>query len=163
MSELEKAVIEAACKFVGSEEHGFSRMFDRDPFWKDLQRAVRALEIANAEKALDECRCSPIKQEYCHAEGCKGGSMLGEFGIAQERETSVSQLVTGDSVYSPSTKTWHEVRRATSGQLYFQRDGAWTPVNFAADVRFLTCRGDAGRAAGLMFDAFGGSVIEDAR
>jgi hypothetical protein len=114
------------------------------------------------KKALDECRCSPIKQEYCHAEGCKGGSMLGEFGIAQERETPVNQLVTGDSVYSPSTDTWHEVRRATSGQLYFERDGAWRPVDFAADVKFLTRRGDAGRAAGLLFDALGGEVIEDA-
>ena len=47
-----------------------------------------------------------------------------------------------------------------SWQLYFQRDGAWTPVNFAADVRFLARRGDAGAAAALMLDAFGGEVIE---
>jgi hypothetical protein len=82
--------------------------------------------------------------------------------MSAEREVPVSQLVSGDSVYSPSTKTWHEVRRATSGQLYFQRDGAWKPVDFAADVKFLARRGDAGAAADRLFMAFGGEVIEDA-
>lgn len=91
---------------------------------------------------------------------------LGVFGIEereQETDVPVSQLLTGDSVFSESAGTWHDVR--VDGQaLFLKRGESWVPMShLPRDTVFRTRRGASGRAAGELFDNFGGEVIRDAR
>lgn len=84
------------------------------------------------------------------------------FPTLLEHDVPVSQLLTGDSVFSESAGTWHDVR--VDGQaLFLKRGESWVPMShLPRDTKFRTRRGASGRAAGALFDAFGGEVIRDA-
>lgn len=85
------------------------------------------------------------------------------FPTLMEHDVPVSQLLTGDSVFSESAGTWHDVR--IDGQaLYLKRGESWVAMShLPRDTVFRTRRGASGRAAGALFDNFGGEVIRDER
>ncbi len=81
-----------------------------------------------------------------------------------ETDVPVSQLVTGDSVFSESAGTWHEVYFDAAQVLHLKRGESWLPMShLPRDTKFRTRRGATGQAAGELFDNFGGEVIRDAR
>jgi hypothetical protein len=137
----EKAVVVAARAFVGSEEHGFSRLFDADPFWKDLQRAVKALEIALVREQIEDL---DITAEPLH-----------------EVEVRADRLAEGDEIFSVATGKWHAVVAASTHggrtTIVIQKDEA-TTFRFqpAPETSFTTRRG----ATGSVTEMFGDSVKE---
>jgi hypothetical protein len=137
--DLEKAVIAAARAFVGSEEHGFSPIFDADPFADDLRRAVQELE-----KAL-------VREQ------------IKDLDIAEkptETEVRADLLAEGDEIFSVATGKWHAVVAASSHggrtTIVIQKDERSTfRFQPAPETPFTTRRGAAGRAA----DMFGAEEV----
>jgi len=83
------------------------------------------------------------------------------LSVLLERDVPVSQLLTGDRVFSESAGTWHDVR--IDGQaLYLKRGESWVAMShLPRDTVFRTRRSASGQAAGELFDNFGGEVIRD--
>ncbi len=117
-----------------------------------LEQGINVAELPEIEEAGGVDHWQASNEQARHME---------ETEREQETDVPVSQLVTGDSVFSESAGTWHDVR--VDGQaLFLKRGESWVNMShLPRDTVFRTRRGASGRAAALMFDNFEGEVIRD--